>query len=207
MQNYIIDVTLIALFSYIVGSIPFGFLLAKMRGIDIRNSGSGNIGATNIGRVLGFKWFLTILLLDAGKGFVSVFLVQKLFVGNGIYSVCAALGSILGHTYTIFLGFRGGKGVATGFGTLIAMDYITALFSVGVWLVSMVATRIVSLSSCISATTLPLFFAGYYSYLGSDLNLPVFVFLVFIVVFVIFKHRANFARIIDGTEPKVNLKR
>lgn len=188
---------------YTLGSIPFGYLIAKAKGIDITKTGSGNTGATNVGRVLGFWWFLTVLVLDASKGFVSVVVPRNLLGYSDHSALLFAGASILGHMTSPFLRFRGGKGVATGIGAIFGLDILTAAAAFFAWLSAFLAARMVSLASLVAALVMPCFFAA--SYGLNNGNIYIFLFLTITSILVIIRHRANIIRILNGTEPKVDL--
>ena len=192
--------------SYLAGSIPFAFLLTRwVRGVDVRTVGSGNVGATNASRVLGPRWFLVVFTLDALKGALPVLLLAgaagvaddalpHLRMGCG-------LAAILGHVFPVFLGFRGGKGVATGAGVLTALATLPALSALGVFFVALLAFRYVSLGSVIASAALPVLAWLY----GTDVEIVVFCGAVAALVIVL--HRKNIARIAAGTEPRVFQKK
>jgi glycerol-3-phosphate acyltransferase PlsY len=198
------------LLSYLVGAIPFGYLIARgMRGIDIREHGSGNIGATNVGRVLGWPFFVLVFVLDFAKGAGPVLAGWSLMTtAEGIPPpVWTGLGAILGHMWPVYLGFRGGKGVATSAGVITFLAPWPALAALGVWILCMLATRYVSLSSMAAAVGLCIarivetwpdgFSWG---------NWPVTVFCFAGAALVILRHRSNIGRLLRGTEPKVGRK-
>jgi len=148
---------LTALVAYFVGSIPTGYLFARARGIDIRSVGSGNIGATNVFRTLGKTAGITVLLIDAFKGFVPAkFLLFGVTQQTYEYhAMLAGLFAILGHNYTCWLKFKGGKGIATSAGVLVALVPVALLITLGAWIVIFAATRYVSLASIFGALVLP----------------------------------------------------
>ncbi|MBF7082010.1 glycerol-3-phosphate 1-O-acyltransferase PlsY [Desulfallas sp. Bu1-1] len=182
--------------SYLIGSIPFGFLLARLlKGIDIREHGSGNIGATNVWRTLGPVPGLAVLLLDMGKGVAAVMLGRQL--GGAETELLAALGVLCGHSWPVFLSFRGGKIIATGAGVVLAVSPVTVLVALAVWLITVGISRYVSLGSMLAAISVPVTMAvlkmgGAYILFG-----------VLLAIFAIYKHRPNIKRIMDGTEFKV----
>src|SRR5207247_373642 len=146
-----------AIVSYFFGSIPTGFLWGKARGIDIRTVGSGNIGATNVMRALGKGPGIVVLLLDVAKGFVPVLLAQRLFpeADRARLQIVGCVAVIAGHNWTCWLRFKGGKGIATSAGALLAFLPGPLLVALGVWLIVFVPWRYVSLASVIAAATLP----------------------------------------------------
>jgi acyl phosphate:glycerol-3-phosphate acyltransferase len=189
-------------FSYLLGSIPVGYLIGRLFGVDIRTKGSGNIGAANILRVIGKGPAVTTLFLDAGKGFLPVILARKVWFLPPVWIIGVGLAAIIGHTFSLFLRFKGGKGVATSFGVLIGLSPLTALFAFVVWLAVFAAGRIISLSSLAAALSLPIllwYLAG---------RQPIFlVFGSLITVLVFAAHRKNIQRLFAGKEPKVIWKR
>jgi acyl phosphate:glycerol-3-phosphate acyltransferase len=202
--------------SYLVGSIPFGLLAGKLiKGVDIREHGSRNIGATNAARVIGWKWFPVVLLLDALKGAVPCLLGLWLSERAGAdLALFAAIGALAGHLYSVYLKFKGGKGVATGLGVVLVVTTVPeyhaplpALCALGVFAIVLAVTRMVSISSILAAMSIPAF---YYAWLGALTFQPPydarFVFLVVISIAVVIKHRSNIRRIMSGTEPRIGRK-
>lgn len=182
---------------YVLGSIPFGLVLARLGGYgDIRKIGSGNIGATNVLRT-GNKFLAALtLILDIGKGAIAVLITEQIYPGLGLF---AGGGAFLGHLYSIFLKFTGGKGVATFLGLMIALNPIAGLSCVATWLVSAALFRISSLSALIAALGSPVY--GYYF---SGQNLAILAGLLCVLIFI--KHKDNIGRIMSGTEPKIGKK-
>lgn len=182
-------------FSYLLGSVPTGYLLARSRGIDIRETGSGNIGATNVARALGKKAAIATFAGDALKGVIPVLVAGRL--GLGI-KVAAVLGLVafLGHCFSVFLKFRGGKGVATGFGACLALAPVPALIAIALWGVIFLFTRLSSLAALVAALTLPLLV-----WLISDLQV-LFYFALPVIVILIFNHRENIQRLLKRKESK-----
>jgi glycerol-3-phosphate acyltransferase PlsY len=199
--------------SYLLGSIPFGLLVGYAAArVDIRTLGSGNIGATNAARVvgkgrrtLGFLVFLSVFLLDAAKGAGPVLLAGALYQGShpGIVQVGAGAAAIFGHMFSVFLKFKGGKGVAIGCGVMAALVPLPTLAAAGVFGAVLAAFRTVSLGSMAAAAALPGFVAVFGP--GEDFRarLVLFLFTVLVAVVVLVKHRANIARILTGTESRI----
>ena len=185
------------LLGYVFGSIPCGLWLVKaFHGIDIRNYGSGNIGTTNVFRTVGPKTAAAVLAGDMLKGIVALYIISK-FSADPVIVAGTALGALLGHNYSLFLGFKGGKGVATGLGLFLYMLPWGAAAGLGVWIIIVLITRYVSLGSVIAA--LAAASAGWY------LNYPVpfAVFGTLACLFVIIRHKDNIRRLLDGTESKI----
>jgi glycerol-3-phosphate acyltransferase PlsY len=192
--------------SYVVGAIPFGWILVRLRrGVDVRTLGSGNIGATNVGRVLGPAGFAVVLLLDAAKGALPVLLLAPLaglespgLEGAGLERLRAGCGlaAVVGHMFPVFLAFRGGKGVATGAGVAAALLPLACAAAAGAFAVVLLAFRYLSLASMAAAVTL----APFAWLFGA--NAEIVVLAVVVGALVIVRHRANLGRIAAGTEPR-----
>jgi acyl phosphate:glycerol-3-phosphate acyltransferase len=207
IAGYILTV----LIAYFLGSIPTGFLVAKARGVDIRTVGSGNIGATNVFRILGKPAGVFVLLADAAKGWVAVFVVAKLISGwffpdagstsREWFSICAGVAAILGHNYTCWLYFKGGKGIATSAGVLTALVPGPLLIILSVWIIIFALTRYVSLASISAAFTLP-----FAAWAVGDSRTIILV-TAALTVLAIYKHKANIKRLINGTESKIAFKK
>lgn len=193
---------LTALVSYLLGSIPTGYLAAKARGIDIRSVGSGNIGATNAFRVLGKSAGTTVLLIDALKGFLAC---RYIAFGPGapseMHQMVAGLFAILGHNYTCWLKFKGGKGIATSAGVLLALTPLGFAIALAVFIVVLLLSKYVSLSSICAAAVLPVavWLTG-----GSPRLIGLCAFLS---AMAIYKHRANISRLMAGTESRIGKKK
>jgi acyl phosphate:glycerol-3-phosphate acyltransferase len=183
--------------AYLLGSIPFGYLLVRLfRHEDIRSTGSGNIGATNVARSGAKGLGALTLILDALKGYVSVIIALHLSHGNTAFGVAAAVAAILGHVFPIWLRFRGGKGVATALGVFLALTPATALAVLAVFVIVFALTRYVSLASIIASAAFP-FIALYFIH---DHTPIVIGGLFFIPLLIILKHHQNIRRLLAGTE-------
>ncbi len=221
------------LLAFLLGSIPFGLFIARAKGIDIRAHGSGNIGATNVFRIVGKKYGLSCLVLDALKGFLPVIVAINLVRFQGgplpwfplpfpenwvltmpassqftvqLIHVLTALAAVLGHNYSPWIGFRGGKGVATSAGVVIALMPAAIVLLVIVFVVTLFVSKFVALASMVAAASLPLL-----THLGARFhgvwdegtwNKPLFFFSLVIAILAIWKHRTNIRRLRDGTEPR-----
>ena len=181
---------------YIVGSVPFGYIAGKLRGIDIRTQGSGNIGSTNVSRVLGRKTGIAVQILDIAKGILPV-LVGKYLGLSPSWLVTGGLIAICGHNWTIFLGFKGGKGVNTSLGVALGLMPLNASLCFVVWIIAVLIWKYISLGSVLAAITFPILAFVY--------NYPLIykIMAVIVALFIVVRHRANIKRIIDGTEPKI----
>jgi glycerol-3-phosphate acyltransferase PlsY len=198
--------------AYLLGSIPFGLLLGRLGGVDVREHGSGNIGATNVWRVLGPKWGGTTFLLDTAKGFVAVRLAENIAYHRvphpvpedylAYAAVFAALACILGHTFPVWLKFKGGKGVATSLGVLLAVVPPMATGVVFlVWLVVFGISRYVSLASILAALSLPIA-VGALQLLGELQGRVYMTFACAAAFLVVRRHRENIKRLFAGTESR-----
>ncbi len=195
-----IGLNILAVF-YLIGSIPFSFILVKMiKNVDLRKVGSGNVGATNAGRVLG-KWgFIAAFTLDMLKGFLPMFFITHYFPNAYLFMAKAAVALILGHTYTCFLNFKGGKGVATAVGIYLALSPLSVLFAAIAFGITVYISKIVSLGSIISSVVLAI------SVLILSPSNEIKILTVVLAIFVIYKHKSNIKRIINGTENKIGQK-
>ena len=197
----------IILISYLLGSIPTGFLIGKyLKNIDLRTIGSGSTGATNVLRNVG-KWpALFVFIIDVGKGLIAVILAQHLarsYADQGLIellAVLAGISSISGHIWPIWLKGKGGKAVATGLGMFLALSWKVGLASLGIFLIVLAQSKFVSLSSIAAAILLPIFM---FLNLGNASH-PYFVISLIVSLLVIWKHRTNINRLLKGEESKIN---
>jgi glycerol-3-phosphate acyltransferase PlsY len=199
--------------AYLIGSIPFGFLIFyQVRGVDIRTIGSGNIGATNVGRNLGFRYFVLVFILDMLKGLLpTLYLPRAVSVVAGSVpadlSVFVALAAILGHNFPIYLKFKGGKGVATSLGAVLALDPSATVAAILGFVVGLSVTSYVSLASIMGGLT---FAAAHFLMNQNPWSVQhrgVSILTIALLILLVGRHRKNIVRIIQGTEPKVMLKR
>jgi len=194
------QVIIAVLISYLIGSIPSGFLLTKyVMKKDVRQYGSGNIGATNVARVMGLKSGILVAVFDILKGFLGV-LVGQAILGNSLSAaiLVVAAAAIAGHDWSIFLGFSGGKGVATTFGVILRLYPLAFLIYAVIWLLLVLTTRYVSLGSIIGSMSLPLtlYFSSY--------NTNNVVFAALLSLFVLYTHRENIKRLLKGEENRMD---
>lgn len=181
--------------SYLIGSIPMGYLVSRLQGMDIRKSGSGNIGATNVWRSLGTKAGIIVLAADILKGMLAV-LLGRYMIGGGA-EVLTGLAAIIGHSWPLFLGFRGGKIIATSLGVFILLDPPSTALSFLLWLLVVAFSRYISFGSVLAMVALPvlmLIMARPWEYI---------VFSIITAAIAIYKHLPNIRRLLDGTEPKI----
>jgi glycerol-3-phosphate acyltransferase PlsY len=224
---------LLPILGFLIGSVPFGLLIAKAKGVDIRRHGSGNIGATNVFRTIGKGPGILCLILDLFKGFIPVFLATNLLrfgtdeaaipfaalsgltealpEGEQLFvqtiHILTALAAILGHNYSPWIGFKGGKGIATSAGVLIPLMPVAVPILVLIWFITLRASHIVSLASMVAAVALPFLTAwGSYrhgKFADGTWNKPLLAFAVLAGVMAVWRHRANITRILNGTEARV----
>jgi glycerol-3-phosphate acyltransferase PlsY len=194
-------ITLIIISCYLLGSIPFGYIVGKLfKKIDIREFGSGNIGATNAFRILGPTLASFVVIGDIGKGILSIYLVRFLNVDNLLISTIAGLAVIFGHDWSIFLGFKGGKGIATTFGVVFALNPTISILALIIWGVVVITTRYVSLASIFAVISIFIFtilFKQPYEYI---------IFSAIILILGIFKHKENIQRLKSRKERKIGEK-
>jgi glycerol-3-phosphate acyltransferase PlsY len=210
--------------AYLLGAVPFGLILCRtIKGVDIREHGSRNIGATNAGRVCGWPFFFLTFGLDFAKGAVPTFVFAwaaargvgpwKPIEGTmapsmmfDLVGVFCGIGAILGHTFPVYVRFRGGKAVATSFGVFVALAPVAALIALGVWAVVFLAFRYVSLASMTAAVTAPVAYTVQHrAELGR--RLPVLGFAAAVALLVVVRHRANIGRLLRGEESRVGGKK
>jgi len=201
------------LIGYLLGSIPWGYVVGKCRGIDIRQHGSGNIGATNVFRTLGRPWGVLVFALDVLKGVVAVQLAMRCLPAAsptpGVWQlaadqlgIVAALGCFLGHCFPVWLGFKGGKGVAVGAGVLLGLMPMVTVIGLVVWGIVYKTSRYVSLASVAAAVSLPIIAWLLEGRLGA-----IFWFTLVISLLAIWRHRGNIQRLLAGTESRFEKKK
>lgn len=200
----VIDFFLGALVSFFIGSLPFGYWAGLVNRIDIRTEGSGNIGTTNVFRVLGKKWGTIVFVADVLKGFIPVFLAAHWVIGpfSDLFQVFCGMCAILGHNYTPFLRFKGGKGIATSAGVLLGIMPLTLACALSSWIIILALFRYVSVASICAALILPVatwfFYRDHAWLLGAA---------VVMCILAIVRHRANIVRLYHGTELKMGQQR
>ncbi len=203
-MDVFLKVLFVAATSYFLGSIPSSYCMGKLlRGIDLREHGSGNLGAANTYRVLGLKAAIPVLLFDIGKGFVAVHYLSKLG-GSGIaFALLAALAVVVGHNYSLFVRFSGGKGVGATAGAFLALAPHAVGMCVALWIATLLATRIVSVASLASAAFLPASIPIANRLFGARVHYSITLLAVAAAVVVFVKHRSNIVRLRSGTEKKI----
>ena len=195
------------LIAYLIGSIPFGLLIGKLNGKDIRKEGSCNIGATNVTRVVGKWWGKLCFLCDFLKGFLPVFWVMRTYPGEGLLIALTALAVVLGHVFPVYLGFKGGKGVSTAAGAALALSPLAVVIAGAVWVLVFLTSRYVSLASLAAALALPVSAWLLHFFAGFQLPLPVGILLILLAVLTFWRHRSNIGRLLNGTESRFERKK
>jgi glycerol-3-phosphate acyltransferase PlsY len=197
---------------YLFGSFPAGYFAGRLAGVDVRTVGSGNIGATNVLRVLGKQWGYPVFVIDALKGFAAVrvaFILVKYWPDAKPYAeyfaILAAMSSVAGHTFPVWLRFKGGKGVATSAGALIGLMPLAVPLVFLVWVIVFETTRYVSLASIIAALALPII-VGVLAYWKLVNTWALIYFSLMITILVLWRHRSNFSRLLNGTEQRFTRK-
>jgi glycerol-3-phosphate acyltransferase PlsY len=202
---------LVGLLSYLIGSVPAGYIAGRLAGIDIRDVGSGNVGATNVLRVMGKPYGYAVFLFDFFKGVgavgLSIFLINAFrpeYRGSELVGIFAGVICVLGHTYPIWLGFKGGKGVATSAGVLFGLMPLAAAVVLAVWFLAFQMTKYVSVASIVAAITLPIV-AALMVHLEKA-GMPLVYFSACLMAVIVWRHRSNISRLMKGTEPSFHRK-
>lgn len=213
--------TTIILLSYFIGAIPTSIIISKRKGIDIREHGSGNAGGTNVYRVLGWKLGILVILLDALKGVLAVVIVARLHYGAipfenltpfddfTLVQIIAGVSAVIGHIWTVFAGFKGGKGIATALGMLIVIITVDMLIAMGIFFIVLFISKYVSLGSITAAISVPISMivrenVFNVNIIGYHTLLP---FVIAIVLLVVYTHRKNIVRILNGSENQISFSR
>ena len=198
--------------AYLLGSIPAGYIVGRLRGIDVRQHGSGNIGATNVLRVVGKPWGIGVFIFDALKGFAAVRIALRIVESDPVasgyadfYAILAAAACVVGHSFPVWLGFKGGKGVATSAGAILGVMPIAAGAIALIWALAFFITRYVSLASIIAAVALPITVA-ILVWLQMTKGFVLLSFSIAMAALVVWRHRSNITRLLNGTEPRFTRK-
>ncbi|MEW6703153.1 MAG: glycerol-3-phosphate 1-O-acyltransferase PlsY [Bacteroidota bacterium] len=214
-----LNLIFVILLSYLVGSIPTSIIIGKLvRGIDIRNHGSGNAGGSNVFRVLGWKWGISTILLDAFKGALAVIIVARMYLDNipfnnitpfddfTLVQIICGVSAVVGHVWTVFAGFRGGKGIATGLGVLIMIITVDMALALGVFFIIVALFRYISLGSLAAAVSVPLIMVIRENLFGVNIQgyHTILPFSILLALLVIYTHRKNIDRLLKGSESKIS---
>lgn len=204
--------TLVVVVSYLLGSIPFGYLAGRLAGVDIRKVGSGNIGATNVVRLLGKRYGYPVFALDFAKGLAAVTVsstvarsAQASWASPETFGILAAVSAVLGHSFPVWLKFRGGKGVAVSAGALFALMPLATLIGVAIWVLVFFTTRYVSAASIAAAMALP-FVIWLTIRMDDSRGQALFYASLCLAAFVVWRHRSNVSRLIHGSEARFTRK-
>ena len=217
-----LNLLVVIILSYLVGSIPSALLVSKaVKGIDIREHGSGNMGGSNVFRVIGWKYGVLVIVLDALKGALTVVLISRLYLGSfpfnnvtpfddfTLVQIIAGLAAVVGHIWTAFAGFRGGKGIATALGFLVTIITVDMLLAMGIFLIVVYLSRYISLGSISAAVSVPLIMIVRENIFNVDIQgyhtiLPFSIALAFLVMYT---HRSNLKRLIAGSENRISFSK
>lgn len=198
----------LVLISYLIGSVPAGYVAGRIAGIDIRKVGSGNVGATNVLRVLGKRFGYAVFLFDFLKGLAAVELSIAILCSSQLAqpsrelcAILAGVSCVIGHSYPVWLRFKGGKGVATSLGVLLAIIPVAALVAIVIWLITFASTRYVSVASMTAALAFPVTVVAML-FLKQLSGFTLLFFSVCLAILIIWRHRSNLSRLISGTEPR-----
>jgi len=183
--------------AFLLGAIPFGYIIAKLKGVDIRKHGSGNVGATNVARVLGKKYGVAVYILDFLKGYIPTAIAVSLYGTDSWITVAVGLSAVLGHMFSPFLNWRGGKGVATASGVLFGLSPLLGLLVLALWFAVFRASGYVSLGSLVAALG-AVYLVGMLGY-----PFPVLALVLLVAVLILVKHKSNVQRLLEGKELKV----
>jgi glycerol-3-phosphate acyltransferase PlsY len=202
----------VCLLGYLLGSIPAGYFAGRIAGVDVRSAGSGNIGATNVLRVLGKKWGYAVFFFDAFKGFAAVrialFLAEHLASARPhtvYFGILAGVMCVVGHTFPVWLRFKGGKGVATSAGVVFGLMPLAAVTIFVIWVIVFEITRYVSLASVVAASSLPVAVALFLHWQIIE-GTGLLYFSIVLTILVLWRHRTNFSRLLKGTEQRFTRK-
>jgi len=204
-----LHIVVLALLAYLVGSIPIGFMIGKARGVDLRTIGSGNIGATNVYRAFGFRLAIFVFMLDVSKGFVGAAVLPAIWTPDALsitwVRIICGIAAIAGSIASIFMKFKGGKGVATAVGVFLALEPLSTIIGLVIWTVLFLRYRYVSLGSIVATTALPILIAAFNQ--KGLLRYPVFYLSVLVAIIVALRHRSNIGRLLKGTENRIGATR
>lgn len=212
-RQIMVNLFLMILLSYLIGAIPTAIIYSRIaRGIDIRQHGSGNAGATNVFRVLGWRAGLVVLLIDVMKGLTATLFIYQIAISSinldtSILKIIAGLSAVFGHIWTIFADFKGGKGVGTGAGMIIGIVPAAVLAGLVVFIITVVISRYVSLGSILASITIPIFLFVEKFLFQSQISTSIILFGLIIPVIIIYTHRSNIERLLKGTENKIKFNK
>lgn len=217
-----LNLLVVVILSYLVGSIPNALIVSKVvKGIDIREHGSGNMGGSNVFRVIGWKFGVLVIILDALKGALAVIVIARLYLGNfpfpnvtpfddfTLVQIIAGLSAVIGHIWTAFAGFKGGKGIATALGFLVTIITVDMLFALGIFLIVVYLSRYISLGSISAAVSVPLIMIIRENVFNVDIQgyHTILPFSIALAILVMYTHRANLGRLLKGNENRISFSK
>ena len=217
-----LNLIVVVILSYLVGSIPTALIISKVvKGIDIREHGSGNMGGSNVFRVIGWKYGVLVIILDALKGALAVIVIARLYLGNfpfpnvtpfddfTLVQIIAGLSAVIGHIWTAFAGFKGGKGIATALGFLVTIITVDMLFALGIFLIVVYLSRYISLGSISAAVSVPLIMIIRENVFHVDIQgyHTILPFSIALAILVMYTHRANLGRLLKGNESRISFSK
>lgn len=217
-----LNLLVIILLSYLVGSIPSGMIIARKFGnINIKEHGSGNVGGTNVFRVMGWKFGISVILLDALKGAIAVILISRLYWGSfpfpnqtpfddfTLVQIMAGITAVIGHVWTIFADFKGGKGIATGLGVLITIITLDIALALAVFVIVVSLSKYISLGSISAAVSIPIIMIVRENIFGVDIQgyHTILPFVIVLAIMVIYTHRSNIIRLLNGNENQISFSK
>lgn len=217
-----LNLLVIILLSYLVGSIPSGMIIARKFGnINIKEHGSGNVGGTNVFRVMGWKFGISVILLDALKGAIAVILISRLYWGSFLFpnqtpfddftlvQIIAGITAVIGHVWTIFADFKGGKGIATGLGVLITIITLDIALALAVFVIVVSLSKYISLGSISAAVSIPIIMIVRENIFGVDIQgyHTILPFVIVLAIMVIYTHRSNIIRLLNGNENQISFSK
>ena len=204
-----LHIVVLAFLAYLVGSIPIGFMIGKARGVDLRTIGSGNVGATNVYRAFGFRLAILVFMLDVSKGFVGAAILPAIWTPDALsitwLRIICGVAAIAGSIASVFMKFKGGKGVATVVGVFLALEPFSTIIGLVIWTVLFLKYRYVSLGSIVGTAVLPILIAVFNR--DGLLRYPVFYLSLLVAVLVAVRHRSNIGRLLKGTENRIGATR
>lgn len=204
-----LSILTIIVLSYLTGSIPTSIIVSKLFfGFDIREKGSGNAGGTNAFRIMGWKIGLLVMLIDLGKGVLATYLISQIHIDGldwpvVIIRIIAGISAVAGHIWTVFAGFKGGKGVGTAAGMLLVLYPISFLICLSIFFIVLLTTRYVSVSSMTATVSLPVVLLVLHLFFKRPFSTPLFILALVMAVLIVFTHRSNIQRLLNGSENRI----
>ncbi|HDL19587.1 MAG TPA: glycerol-3-phosphate 1-O-acyltransferase [Bacteroidetes bacterium] len=204
-----LSILVIIVLSYLAGSIPTSIIISKFFfGFDIREKGSGNAGGTNAFRIMGWKTGLFVMLIDLSKGVLATYLISQIRIDGlnlpvVIVQIIAGISAVTGHIWTVFAGFKGGKGVGTAAGMLLVLYPVSFIICLSIFFLVLLITRYVSVSSMSATVSLPIVLLALHQFFGRPFSFPLFILALIMAVLIVFTHRSNIQRLMNGSENRI----